>query len=462
MKWTRRDFLKSTVFTVTIGTLGGAVKHSALGQEAVAAPDLATAAEAVAADASGKKWFRGNLHMHSQWSDGKVMPECAVHWYKSRGYHFVCLSDHNLIQTHDLKLSSKRGGDFSSELPAFEGEDSFWKVIFPKGDKGVLSQEMVDQAIQLFGADTVRTKKVGERTFVRLKPFDELERQFNEAGRFLMIPGYEQTGNSQNKHAVHMNFINVRETFPYIKGPTPLETIQQNLRAGLEKYTAEPFLFTVNHPMWRYYDISPQTLIELPEVRFVELNNTGIAREFQRHPKGWNPEKFLDVVNAYRAVHEQPILWFTGTDDRHDYSADFSKKGWSMVRADELSIPALLQAILAGDLYTTNGITLEDVQFQNGTLKVRVAAPEKGTCRIQFIGTKKGYDPNPQKLLVKKSAHNPKREIDIYSDGIGVVLSEVDGLEGSYTLQADDLYVRAKVVRNEPGREVAAWTQVYR
>ena len=33
-----------------------------------------------------KRWYKGNLHMHTFWSDGKAFPEEAVAWYKSRGY----------------------------------------------------------------------------------------------------------------------------------------------------------------------------------------------------------------------------------------------------------------------------------------------------------------------------------------------------------------------------------------
>src|SRR6186997_2621450 len=45
------------------------------------------------------RWYKGNLHTHSLWSDGDDFPEMIVDWYKSRGYHFLALSDHNTLQT---------------------------------------------------------------------------------------------------------------------------------------------------------------------------------------------------------------------------------------------------------------------------------------------------------------------------------------------------------------------------
>ena len=45
-----------------------------------------------------KRWYKGNLHAHTFWSDGNAFPEEAVTWYKSRGYNFLGLSDHNMFQ----------------------------------------------------------------------------------------------------------------------------------------------------------------------------------------------------------------------------------------------------------------------------------------------------------------------------------------------------------------------------
>jgi hypothetical protein len=40
------------------------------------------------------RFFRGNLHCHSNRSDGLVDPEEVVGAYREAGYHFICLSDH--------------------------------------------------------------------------------------------------------------------------------------------------------------------------------------------------------------------------------------------------------------------------------------------------------------------------------------------------------------------------------
>ncbi|MBR2585540.1 MAG: hypothetical protein IKE64_08955, partial [Thermoguttaceae bacterium] len=100
------------------------------------------------------------------------------------------------------------------------------------------------------------------------------------------------------------------------------------------------------------------------------------------------------------------------------------------------------------------------------------AVEGEGKYRIDFIGTKKDYDPTPKPYDVAASQGLRARQIESYSPEIGKVLASVEGREGSYTLKADDLYVRARVYRLDSGGNpvirptsglynFAAWTQSY-
>ncbi|MBI3877987.1 MAG: hypothetical protein HY300_18840 [Verrucomicrobia bacterium] len=53
-----------------------------------------------AADPTAKpaRWWKGNLHTHSFWSDGDDFPDMIADWYRQNGYNFLGLSDHNTIQ----------------------------------------------------------------------------------------------------------------------------------------------------------------------------------------------------------------------------------------------------------------------------------------------------------------------------------------------------------------------------
>lgn len=403
--------------------------------------------------------------MHNQWSDGKPLPEWAVDWYKAHGYDFICPSDHNIFQSDELRFDGFGFNNPPSDLAAFQGETSLWKVISADAGWPKMTQRYVDESIEKFGADSVRMITVGGQTYVRMTPFSELEQQFAEPGRFLMIPGYEQTGRCATGQEVHMNFINVREVFPYIAAEQPRDCLEQTFAKGQEMYSGQDYLFTANHPLWRYYDFSPKDLIALPQVRIFEVNNNGVVGSFDPHPQGWKPEKFWDVVNAYRSAHEQPLLWGMGSDDRHSYESP--AKAWCVVRAENLAVGELLAAIRSGDFYASNGLDFQELQFDGKTLAVKIDVPEEGQYRIEFIGTKKDYDPSSKVIETTKGARRPARKIDVFSDSIGVVLETVEGTEGSYTLQPDDLYVRAKIVKVtedlKPDWESspAAWSQPY-
>ena len=62
----------------------------------VASAQQASGRFEVPADQEGR-WFKGNTHSHTSESDGDSPPEVVAQWYKSHGYQFLVLSDHNVF-----------------------------------------------------------------------------------------------------------------------------------------------------------------------------------------------------------------------------------------------------------------------------------------------------------------------------------------------------------------------------
>ena len=48
-------------------------------------------------ETGGMRWFKGNTHAHTLMSDGDSPPAEVARWYKSHGYNFLVLSDHNVF-----------------------------------------------------------------------------------------------------------------------------------------------------------------------------------------------------------------------------------------------------------------------------------------------------------------------------------------------------------------------------
>jgi hypothetical protein len=51
----------------------------------------------VGAASAQDRWFRGNIHVHTINSDGASPPDEVVRWYREHGYHFVAITDHDLM-----------------------------------------------------------------------------------------------------------------------------------------------------------------------------------------------------------------------------------------------------------------------------------------------------------------------------------------------------------------------------
>lgn len=45
-------------------------------------------------------WYKGNLHTHTTLSDGKQTPQERVKAYREKGYSFLAITDHNLLESY--------------------------------------------------------------------------------------------------------------------------------------------------------------------------------------------------------------------------------------------------------------------------------------------------------------------------------------------------------------------------
>ena len=450
------------------------LKVSAASASAAMLPAFAGSACTAASEPAKKRWYKGDLHQHCLWSDGYYFPEWMADWYKSHGYHFICPSDHNIFQSEELRFQNGFGHpvpeikDKEGFLRAFDGATSYWKVTSDQPEWWMIPLDRVDTFREIYGKDALETREFEGYTYVRLSTFDEVAEMKNDPGRFLMIPGFEQTTLWQESgHHVHINFINVRDSFPIISPESAYDILEQNYRKGEEIFAGQNYLVTANHPLWPYYDFQPSDLIRLPQFTLYELtNNNFTPSDSNRIEKAWLPEQMWDIVNAYRITHDQPLLYGMGSDDFHTMKQ--WGVGWSVVRAAKLEIPDILDAIRAGDFYASHGLDFEDIRFDGKTLEVKINVQEEGDYIIEFIGTKKDYNPDCEYVETPyEKGKSLSRWLECYSKEIGKVFETVEGTEGSYTLKPDDLYVRAKIykkgaVKKDWETEGAAWTQPYR
>ncbi len=440
---------------------------------------------AAGATGGGSRWYKGMLHSHTCWSDGYVLPEQAVAAYKNGGYDFYSITDHNRVGADADRW--KEVGELPSGWPPKTIEPSVfeaYKAAFPDA----------------------QWRTEGDKTYVRMRPLSEIAARFNEEGRFLFIPGCEVTmrvGVPDNAGCdVHMNYVGIDALLPRLEkadliermtGTTISEVIRET-RVQVGRLAASkgnpPYIFFVNHPHWRYYDVLPGDIIANPEVRFFEVCNTGSdwAPEGTMPKDGFDNDRVWDVVNATRCKRGERLLYGIGTDDTHMYpNSGTSRCGitygdaWIGVRAAALTPSALFAAMKSGDFYASGGVDFEDIRFdrRTGTLSVSVPAKAGVAYTVKFITTKSGASVEPVRTVEFAQQDNrPARSVPVYSEAVGAVAKAVtfgagEAARASYTLVADDLYVRARVESDEPATYPNAinrmhppmkvgWTQPYR
>ena len=442
----------------------------------------AVAAFAQKPSGGGKRWYRGMLHMHTHWSDGRALPEQAVAAYKDAGYNFIALSDHNRFQDNPDKWMAVGNGTEKGWPP---------KVVHPDCFKAFVKR---------FGKGSVRERD--GKTEVRLATYPELKKMFEESGKFLLLPGVEITTDAKatgQTYAMHMNVIGIDDIIERAKKAGLIEGLPKHTVASAIRETREmsetlaqkrgqECICMVNHPNWLFYDVGAQDIIDNPELRYFEVCSNGSEWPVPKELDGeWYHDHIWDAVLAYRATHGQQLLYGFGCDDTHFYPGSGLENpytfgdGYIMVRAEELSQKALFEAIRRGDFYASSELDLEDVAFdaKTRTLKVSVPATPDVKYRIRFISTKKGTPLDPVSYVeipATKEHMNRARKVPIYADGIGATVKLVEGkrgerLEASYTLAANDLYVRARVESDAPTQfkrrhklhpdHHTAWTQPY-
>lgn len=386
-------------------------------------------------------FWKGNLHTHSLWSDGDDFPEMIADWYKRHGYHFLALTDHNVLAEGERWIDA-------------EGKD-------PRA-------AAVRKYRARFGDHWVERRQDGEKAQIRLKPLAEFRSLLEEPGRFLLVPAEEVT-HRYAKAPVHMNAINLRDVIKPIDGDSITETIRVNHRAIAEqrKRIGRPVLAFLNHPNFQW-GIRAEDMVPADELRFFEVFNGHSGVKNYGDEVHASCERIWDIVLALRlGKHRLPVVYGLATDDAHGYHAFGVGKvnpgrGWVMVRAPYLTAEAIVRGIEAGDFYASTGVTLRDVRRVGDRLTLSVQPEEGVTYRTQFIATLRNapYDSEPQ-------YDAEKREVTrAYSPEIGKVVAESTGTEATYRLTGEELYVRAKVISSKPhpnpyqkGDMEVAWTQ---
>jgi hypothetical protein len=363
-------------------------------------------------------WYKGNLHTHSLWSDGDTFPETAVSWYKEHGYHFIALSDHNILADQEK-----------------------WICM----DK----QDMAYLEYKKYFSESIEEKVEGDSVHVRLKRLDEYRPLFEEEEKFLVIQGEEISDRFMEK-PVHINVNNIRELIEPRGGGSLFEVMQNNINAVVVQRirTGLPMFPHVNHPNFGWA-ITADEIINLEGIKFFEVynghpyvNNSGDSLHL-------STEQMWDIILTGRLSTEKDIIYGLAVDDAHNYMSRGLKnanpgRGWVMVRTSTLSADSLITAMEKGEFYSSTGVELADIDINDERIRIAVKTEEGINYVIRFTGS---YRDN-----------NEENE--------SVVFYQHKGTLAEYYFQGIELFVRAEVLSSKlkenpymEGEYEKAWIQ---
>ena len=255
-----------------------------------------------------QRYFKTNLHTHTNISDGLLTPEETIALYKAAGYSILSLTDHNVICDH----SDKSTEDF----------------LLLTGVEVNINDEFYTPTKGFAG-------KTCHLNFIAKDPHN-LWQPVKTVGKRETAAPYEALVDAEDLPKVY-----------------DLDAINKMIEMGNEK----GFLVMYNHPVWsrQYHD----EYIGLKGLWAMEMRNTtSINSGYDEN----NHFVYQDMLNAGMR------LFPTGTDDAHSEKSMFG--AWIMLGAEKLAYASAIEALEKGDFYMSCGPQIHSLSLEDGFLEI--------------------------------------------------------------------------------------------
>lgn len=269
------------------------------------------------------KFYKANLHSHSNISDGALTPLEMKELYKANGYSVIAYTDHDVMIPHP-ELSD---GEFLA-LTGFE--------------------------MEINEADTYPNTKWGKTChlcFIAPSPDTVVQPCFN--------PRYAYIGSAGKYHDV---IVKDKATEGYERHYTA-ENINEMMRICREA----GFFITYNHPGWSLEDYPIYTSYH--GMHAMEIYNHSSAHMGY---DDYNESKYDDILRHGERIYA------VAADDNHN-KADDACGGFVMIKAKSLEYKAITDALFAGEFYASQGPEIKEIYVEDGRLFVTTSDAQRIT-----------------------------------------------------------------------------------
>ncbi len=255
------------------------------------------------------QFYKANLHMHTTISDGRMTLAETKEEYQKRGYSIVAFTDHEVLLPHE---------DLT--------DDKFLAIT----------------SVEYACNRQTRVNDFSDVTAVHInfyspEPNRTLSPVFSEP-RFWIEHTKQYVTDEMRKTDYKMYY--------------GVDHINHMIRLGNEA----GFLVSYNHPAWSLQNYPEYA--GLNGVWGVEVYNTGCA--IAGYPDTTVP--LDDLLRQGKRV--VPLA----TDDAHSFKDCFG--GFNMIKAKELTYPAVFEAMKRGDLYASTGPEIYELYVEDGEVHI--------------------------------------------------------------------------------------------
>lgn len=276
------------------------------------------------------RWFKGNTHAHSLNSDGDVPVDEVVRWYRTHGYQFTFITEHEYFT------------DVAPLNALFAGANRFLVIA---------GQEVTQRVADRAHSGGVRQAHVNALGTARL-----------------VLPAGEKN---------------------IATGMTIAQTYARNGTA----IRAAGGIMQVNHPNF-IWSVPLADMMDLPDSTLFEVWNGHPIVYNQGGTDSTGQVMLSTEARWDSVLSRGTLLFGVGDDDSHSYkpqdaeNPDLARPGraWIWVRADTLSPDAILRSLRRGDFYASSGVTLKELQVSPTEYRLEIMPAGDRRYLTEFIG----------------------------------------------------------------------------
>lgn len=258
------------------------------------------------------KFYKANLHCHTNVSDGHLSPEEVKREYMEKGYSIIAYTDHDIMIPHP-ELAEE------GFLPMVGYEMEINRNDFP------------EQTCHL--------------CFVGLRPDVRQVCWHREKYLFANAPQY--------RHLAKFD-----ETLPDFEREYTPSCINEMIKRGAE----EGFFVTYNHPTWSLE--SYENYMSYEGMHAMEIvNYSSMTVGFD----DYNPRVYDDMLRAGKRI------FCSAADDNHNHKPKDSPEydsfgGFNMIKAEKLDYESIGDALVKGDFYASEGPEIYELYAERSEL----------------------------------------------------------------------------------------------